>query len=377
MAKDKERTVNPAQAQRRLEKQKALKKGKAEVQSRRNEKLARRNPHRIQRQIDDLKAAEEPGKPLKPQQKEILEALERDLRAVNKAREALGDKAPVFGRGDGGPRRDRDGDRNQGHNVLGKRRREGQHDGRHWRQQESSGSETDESVRRIPMPKDTPPPIPRQHFQRRRGGPNNANSGEGEESVTGGEQKIHQLLPKPQQPEMKSVYESAPVIRNLQKEAINKFVPTTVRMKQAAVKGEGQLVEPEEMDRLEKAGYIATGGSGRIADQKTDSATTTAMAAVSSLEEEEERFNRELKSVQIEEVEDEGADNTSNVGFPDMVVPQKPGIQSKWKNQIAAVSTEESRHCAFKERYAVGEKDRGAGVKDIRVRGMEKHGGGV
>ncbi|EEQ30220.1 hypothetical protein McanMca71_000521 [Microsporum canis] len=301
MAKDKERTVNPAQAQRRLEKQKALKKGKAEAQNRRNEKLARRNPHRIQRQIDDLKSAEEAGKPLKPQQKEILEALERDLRAVNKAREALGDKAPVFGRGNGGPRRERDRDGDQGPNVLGKRRRDGQHGGRYWRQHESSGSETDESVRRIPMPRDTPPPIPRQHHQGRRGGPNDA-VGKGEE--LGGEQRVHQLPPKPPLPEAKAVYESAPILRNLQKEAINRFVPTTVRVKQAAVKGEGQLVEPEEMDRLEKAGYVV-GGSGHNAGQTTDN-TTSAKAAATSLEEEEERFNRELKSVQIEEVEDEG-----------------------------------------------------------------------
>ncbi|EFE40537.1 hypothetical protein TRV_04734 [Trichophyton verrucosum HKI 0517] len=301
MAKDKERTVNPAQAQRKLEKQKALKKGKAEALNRRNEKLARRNPYRIQRQIDDLKAVEEAGKQLKPQQKEILEALERDLRAVNKAREALGDKAPVFGRGDGGPRRDRDRDGDQGHNVLGKRRRDGQREGRNWRQQESSGSETDESVRRIPMPRDTPPPIPRQHHQRRRGGPNNTEEGEG--VAAGGERSVHQLPPKPPVPEAKAVYESAPVLRNLQKEAINKFVPTTVRMKQAAVKGEGQLVEPEEMDKLEKAGYVVS-GSGPNAGQLTD--TSSAKAAASSLEEEEERFNRELKSVQIEEVEDEG-----------------------------------------------------------------------
>ncbi|EZF29223.1 hypothetical protein H109_06250 [Trichophyton interdigitale MR816] len=301
MAKDKERTVNPAQAQRKLEKQKALKKGKAEALNRRNEKLARRNPYRIQRQIDDLKAAEEAGKQLKPQQKEILEALERDLRAVNKAREALGDKAPVFGRGDGGPRRDRDRDRDQGHNVLGKRRRDGQREGRNWRQQESSGSETDESVRRIPMPRDTPPPIPRQHHQRRRGGPNNTEEGEG--VAAGSERSVHQLPPKPPVPEAKAVYESAPVLRNLQKEAINKFVPTTVRMKQAAVKGEGQLVEPEEMDKLEKAGYVVS-GSGPNASQLAN--TPSAKAAASSLEEEEERFNRELKSVQIEEVEDEG-----------------------------------------------------------------------
>ncbi|EFQ97168.1 hypothetical protein MGYG_00212 [Nannizzia gypsea CBS 118893] len=301
MAKDKERTVNPAQAQRKLDKQKALKKGKAEAQNRRNEKLARRNPYRIQRQIDDLKAAEEAGKPLKQQQKEILEALERDLRAVNKAREALGDKAPVFGRADGGPRRDGDRDRDQGHNVLGKRRRDDQREGRHWRQHENSGSETDESVRRIPMPRDTPPPIPRQHHQRRRGGPNNTDEGEG--VAAGGERSVHQLPAKPPVPEAKAVYESAPVLRNLQQEAINKFVPTTVRMKQAAVKGDGQLVEPEEMDKLEKAGYVV-GGSSHNAGQSTE--TTNAKAAASSLEEEEERFNRELRSVQIEEVEDEG-----------------------------------------------------------------------
>src|SRR5437762_1828507 len=160
MAKDRERSINPAQQQRRLEKQKALKKGKAEVQARRNEKLARRNPERLQRQIDDLKAIESSGQPLRLHDKQVLEGLERDLRAVKKARETLGDRAPKFGSGD--TRQGQRYDRGRGPGALGKRRRDG-FDG--WREH-SDSSDTDESVRKIPMPKDTPPPTPRQHPQR-------------------------------------------------------------------------------------------------------------------------------------------------------------------------------------------------------------------
>jgi hypothetical protein len=32
-----------------------------------------------------------------------------------------------------------------------------------------------------------------------------------------------------------------------------------VRKQQDAIRGQGRLVEPEEMDRLEKAGYVPTG----------------------------------------------------------------------------------------------------------------------
>lgn len=95
MARDKERSVNPAQQQRKLEKAKQLKKSRAELQAKRNEKLARRNPDRIQRQIDDLKALEASGE-IKPREKAILDDLERDLKAVRKAREALGQKAPQY-----------------------------------------------------------------------------------------------------------------------------------------------------------------------------------------------------------------------------------------------------------------------------------------
>src|SRR5437763_9088258 len=163
MAKDKERAINPAQQQRKLEKAKALKKGKSEVQARRNEKLARRNPERLQRQVDELKGLEESCQ-IKPREKQLLEQLQKDINAIRKAREALGDRAPQFdtshlkvskptsSQGSQGTRSD---------GLLGKRRRgdERKQIG-HKNGYESSGGETDESVRRIPMPKDTPPPIP-------------------------------------------------------------------------------------------------------------------------------------------------------------------------------------------------------------------------
>lgn len=313
MAKDKERSVNPALAQRRQEKQKALKKGKSEIQARRNEKLARRNPQRLQKQIDDLKAVEESGQSLRTHQKQTLEGLERDLQAVKKAREALGDKAPSFSyRGDKehGQHRDRDHNR-QG--VLGKRRREG--GSRRWGQQESSGSETDESVRKIPMPRDTPPPIPRRQIQHRTGANAEPRRG-GDERTSRDEGTSREPEPaldiptRPPPPQAKAVYEAAPVVRNLRKEAVDKFVPAAVRMKQAAVKGQGSLVEPEEMDKLEEAGYVtnkpsqpqpATGDGS----QTTAKPSSSMPAGTPNLDEEEERFNRELKSVQIEEVEDE------------------------------------------------------------------------
>lgn len=255
MPKDKERSINPAQAQRKLEKQKALKKGKAEAVARRNEKLARRNPERIQRQINDLKAIEESGQPLRPREKQILEELERDLKAVQKAREALGEKAPQFAR----EHHHQQYDNRQ--NVLGKRRREDGGRPQQWRHdQESDGSDTDESVRNIPMPRDTPPPIP--HEFRRRGfhPTTTTTTAEGEQ----GPRQPHALPAKPEATAAaaaaaKTVYESAPVIRDLRQEAVSKFVPAAVRKQQDAIRGQGRLVEPEEMDRLEKAGYVPTG----------------------------------------------------------------------------------------------------------------------
>ena len=80
------RTINPAQAQRKADKQKEIAKSRKVQQTQRNEKLVKRNPERLQRQIDELKEVETRGG-LKAKDKETLTGLERDLRGVRKARE--------------------------------------------------------------------------------------------------------------------------------------------------------------------------------------------------------------------------------------------------------------------------------------------------
>lgn len=292
MARDKERSVNPAQQQRKLEKNRQIKKNRAELQARRNEKLARRNPERIQRQIDDLKALESSGE-IKPREKAILEDLERDFKAIRKAREALGEKAPQFG---GAHRRREGGD---GNNVLGKRRHDGERKHHFNSRRYSSGSDTDDSVRRIPMPEDTPPPIPHEHRRYFRGG----------------EDKVDvERAPVSNRPEVplvaKTTYESAPQVRDLRKEAVARFVPDIVRRKQEAVAGgpTGRLIEPEEMDRLEAEGYsrsipviqasAANGGDGDADEAKR-------------LAQEEQRFMRELEMQDLEDDADAGREDST------------------------------------------------------------------
>lgn len=313
MAKDKERSINPAQQQRKLEKAKALKKGKAEVQARRNEKLARRNPERLQRQVDDLKALEESGQ-IKSREKELLEQLQKDVNSIKKAREILGDKAPQFRTTRAAlsrPPGSLGAYGGQDDSVLGKRGRDGER--KHlWHNDvhQSSGSETDESVRRIPMPKDTPPPIPSQSRRNRERHGTSANA-----EPLGGDRLPHRLPEKPViVPQVKTTYESAPQIRDLRKEAVARFVPNVVRKKQEVVRGTGGLVEPEEFDRLEREGY--THGPS-VVKQNVPQAETEARPSTSStppdadpevkrLAEEEEGFQRGLRQVQIEEVLDEG-----------------------------------------------------------------------
>ncbi|EAQ89864.1 hypothetical protein CHGG_06483 [Chaetomium globosum CBS 148.51] len=235
----KERGYNPVQAQRKADKAKAIKKGKSEQQTRRNEKLAQRNPARIQQQIDDLKALKEGGGKITAHEEQALEALEKDLKAVKKAREALGDKAPQFGRGP--PRQGQRGD-----GVLGKRRRD-------FEDASSSDSDVPDDVRRIPMPRDTPPPIPREildEWYAKRRAKRNA------ERASEVEQRKEPEKPAAPVVEVKTVYEAKPVVRDLRKEAVSAFMPAAVRMKIEKGKGQGGLLEPEEADQLENEGYL-------------------------------------------------------------------------------------------------------------------------
>ena len=224
----KEKNFNPVQAEKKAQKQKEIRKQKANVQAQRSEKLARRNPARIQRDIDSLKEAAQSGS-LRPHERQRLAELEKDLAAVNKARTALGDKAPQFKserRDDDRVRGGRGGHRGGG--VLGKRMRDG-----NWKSHDGDeSSDTDADVKDIPMPRDTPPPLPRRPHR----------SSQMEEGPS-----------EPKKPTL--VYEAAPQIRDLRKEAV-KFTPAAVAQKIKLAKGEGRILEPEEFDKLEREGYM-------------------------------------------------------------------------------------------------------------------------
>lgn len=191
---------------------------------------------------------------------------------MKKARENLGDSAPKFS---SGPRGDREGGRGgfggRGGGVLGKRRRE---------EEESSEEDVPEDVKAIPMPRDTPPPIPKEvldkWYQKRRermGHTNNGGEGGGgggrgtsaNNTPLGDNARIPErdwTAPVNKQPvrEVKTVYEAKPIVRDLRKEAVS-FVPAAVRAKLDKSKGVGGLVEPEEADILERAGYLKIHGS--------------------------------------------------------------------------------------------------------------------
>ena len=255
-----------------------------------------------------MKALEaDSGGKLNARDKRVLEELQRDVARVRKAREAVGDKVPKSGAGAGADRvgREAGGRGARGgvgrDGILGKRPR---HAGN---EESGEGSETDESVRAIPMPRDTPPPIPSRYRHRGKqgGGSGNANLEPLGEGRGGGEREPHALPDKPPEVKAQTVYEAKPAVRDLRKEAVNRFVPTVVQRKLEAKRGEGgRLLEEDEVEKLEKEGYGGEKGqsSGAVV---VDAAPRVGDDGERRLEQEEERFERELRGVQIEEVEDE------------------------------------------------------------------------
>ena len=248
-------------------------KGKAAVTAQRNERLAHRNPQRLQSQIDKLKAQEASSGHLPARDKKALEDLEKELARVNKARGTIGYKRlerPLLGQS-GASRPDQQrGDENR---VLGKRGRQ------HPQGQDGDTTDTDESAKGIPMPRDTPPPVP----TRRRHPPeahrpqilardhNEANEGTPERTRVNADRPL-----------ARTVYESKPIVRDLRKEAAS-FLPSAVRRKVALSKAhvQGKYLEAEEMDALEEQGYRMRSRSQampegtHLAAKQAESATAT------------------------------------------------------------------------------------------------------
>ncbi|KAL9628222.1 MAG: hypothetical protein Q9204_006025 [Flavoplaca sp. TL-2023a] len=322
MAKDKDRTLNPATAALKADKARALKKGKAAITAQRTERLASRNPARLERQIAELKdVASGGGREMGGREKKQVEELERQLGLVRRAREKVGVKGRDFG-DRGGRGRGGGSERGKGGGVLGKRARG---HGERTDSGSETGSETDESVRRIPMPRDTPPPIPSQHQRDRQRGRHraiNRTSRDGHDTRNANTEPLgpgrgrdrlpHALPPKPEAPIAavpKTTYEAKPVVRDLRKEAVKAFMPAVVARKVQAVKGDGgRLLEEEEVERLEREGYLGGGrGGGSTGVEVVSEVGPTVGERVGDeekrrLEEEEERFRREVR---MEEVSDE------------------------------------------------------------------------
>lgn len=192
----------------------------------------------------------------------MLEGLEKEFKAVKRARDALGDKAPTVSRS---WHQDRDAQSG----VLGKRRRNSN--------ASSSDGDVPEDVRRIPMPRDTPPPIPKDVLDKwyakrraRREAENAANRENDDES----KQKEAPVA------EAKTVYEAKPVIRDLRKEAVSAFIPTSVKMKMDKGQGQGGLMEPEEADRLEREGYLKTNTDSLQQAQQAEASRAVTMEEV-------------------------------------------------------------------------------------------------
>lgn len=306
----KEKSYNPVQSERKAQKQKEINKNKKQLQSQRNEKLSQRNPLRLQRQIDELKELEGSGA-LRPKDKETLTQLERDLKGVSRAREALGIKDEPRPerreeRRDGDGRTDVRAEQRERRQLLGKRRRDEQ-------QAEDGGSDTDPEVRSIPMPRDTPPPFPRPEYK--------------DPQVGADGQRMPHALPSkpvPSAPAARTVYSSAPQLRDLKKEAV-RFMPSVVAQQKNRMKGQGRLLEPEEYEKLEKQGYTAAQKAADEAGlearfEQVSSEVRAEGKNTDELDEEARRFEEEInqiypsqaesmgrgRGVMMEEVEDEG-----------------------------------------------------------------------
>ena len=117
------------------------------------------------------------------------------------------------------------------------------------------------------MPRDTPPPIPKEildEWYAKRRAKRNA------ERASEAEQRQEPEKPAAPAVEVKTVYEAQPVVRDLRKEAVSAFMPAAVRMKIEKGKGQGGLLEPEEADQLEKEGYLRSVQSAQGQDEQLE-----------------------------------------------------------------------------------------------------------
>jgi len=211
-------------------------------QKERAEKLSKRNPDRLQQKVDDLRSLVESGH-ARPHDRKALSDLEKELSAVQKARASLGIEEK-------GRKRARTDDSKQDNPNRIKIKRDGSGD------ESDSGDSTSSSVREIPLPPGPLPPVP----------------GEA----------------PPPKPETKTTYESAPVMRDLRKEAAA-FVPAAVKRKMEQEKAQKSLEHDEE--DVEQGGNGGAASVGILINAAPDVDVDREMS----------RFHAEIEAVEDDE----------------------------------------------------------------------------
>lgn len=140
------------------------------------------------------------------------------------------------------------------------------------------GESTASSVRDIPMPEGTPPPL---HNQKPPA-----------ESQKGPRQP-HELPPKPVVPVVQTTYESAPILRDLRKEAAA-FVPAAVKRKIEARKAREERAAEDAIAE----GRVNQNGDG---DMTTAEALTKRINAAPDVDDEFTRFQAEMEEIKDED----------------------------------------------------------------------------
>ena len=178
-------------------------------------------------------------------------------------------------------------------------------------------------MRKIPWPRDTPPPLPHRHRRDQHRHGSNANTeplGKDRKGIGKGDQgdgdddenfMPDTSLPSKPQAAARTTYESKPQVRDLRKEATARFMPQAVKRKVDAAKGTGgKLLEEEELQKLEQAGYggDVSKDSGRNTDSRDksggkqpDQTIDNEDDALRRLREEEEAFRKEMQTAEEDE----------------------------------------------------------------------------
>ncbi|KAK9472981.1 uncharacterized protein V1510DRAFT_364264 [Dipodascopsis tothii] len=217
MARD--RAVNPAQAQHKKDKTKQIEKAKAQKQAQLQEKLLKRNPLRVEREITQLEALEKQKK-LPADGRKTLEELRKQLRMIRKAHERAGKPMPVRKANDG----------TFGSSFMEEEDRHVNGDGTFvFKGRERRSIYYDQLFNPTGLPPDG---YPHQEWS----------DGEHEKEaidddyVSDGEDAADVPLPPgtarryvPKAVETKSTYEAAPAVRDLTKESTIGLVPAAVR----------------------------------------------------------------------------------------------------------------------------------------------------